>query len=125
LSVYPAGVKQYFRSELNSTDGKVTVINNPCVVKSISAAPVHDYTVGFTAGSSCSLKVYDGESLIINMAGSAYAQFLVTNTSILIPGDGLRIKNRLDLECNVYYDASNLYPSEPKPKHVNIKIDYQ
>jgi hypothetical protein len=122
LSVYPAGVKQYFRSELTSTDGKVTVINNPCVVKSISAAPVHDWTVAFTPGSSCSLKVYDGDSLIMNMAGSAYANFLVTNTSILIPGDGLRIKNYLALECNVYYDSSS---GSLALKHANIRIDYQ
>jgi len=58
----------------------------------------------------------------MSIAGSAIASFLVTNTSFLIPADGLRIENYLALTCKQYNAGSG---TTTQNKHVNIKVDYQ
>lgn len=123
MSVYPAGVKQFFRSVLTVADGKTTVINHSCVVKSISAAPCSDWTSASTAESpSVVLHVYDGEKIIMAVAGSASADYSNVNSYFLIPADGLRISNLLAVECKQYNAGGG---SDIQNKHANIRIDYQ
>ena len=122
MSVYPAGVKQYFKDQLTVADGKTTIINRPCVVKSISAAPCSSNQMPYASAVSIALEVYDGGDRIMSIAGSAIASFLVTNTSFLIPADGLRIENYLALTCKQYNAGSG---TTTQNKHVNIKVDYQ
>lgn len=123
MSVYPAGVKQLFRDELTVADGKTTVIDRPCVVKSISAAPCSFKAVApINPGASLVLNVYDGDDIVLIFAGSASANYLATNSSIKIPADGLRINSYLALECKEYSSAGG---SGTENKHANIKIDYQ
>tara|TARA_Y100000592_G_C5480073_1_gene324840 strand:+ start:4307 stop:4675 length:369 start_codon:yes stop_codon:yes gene_type:complete len=122
MAVYPAGVKQYFRSELTVDDGKVTAVNRPCVVKSISSAPCSSKETGFEVGPSLCLEVYDGDDIIVVMAGSALANYLCTNSSILIPADGLRINNYLAVRCNQIVSGSG---TGTMNKQVNIRVAYQ
>jgi hypothetical protein len=122
LSVYPAGVKQFFKDEVTVADGVTTLINHPCVVKSISASPCSDFVIAFAVGTSLVLNVYDGSEIVLIMAGSAVANYLVSDTSILLPADGLRIGEYLAVECKEYADAGG---SDTQNKHVNIRVDYQ
>ena len=123
MSIYPAGVKQLFRDELTVADGKTTVINRPCVVKSISAAPsCSKENSPFVGVVSLVLNVYDGDDIVLIFAGSAAANFLSSNSSIKIPADGLRINSYLALECKEYSSGG---ATGTENKHANIKIDYQ
>ena len=122
MSVYPAGVKQFFKDEVTVDDGVTTLINHPCVVKAISAAPCSDFAVAFGGPASLVLNVYDGSEIVLIMAGSANSNFMVTDTSILIPADGLRIGDYLAVECKEYADGGG---SGTQNKHANIRVDYQ
>ncbi len=123
MSIYPAGAKQLFRDELTVADGKTTVIDRPCVVKSISASPCSFKVLSpINRGASLVLNVYDGDDIVLIFAGSSVANYLVTNSSIKIPADGLRINSYLALECKQYEAGGG---TSTENKHANIRIDYQ
>lgn len=122
MSVYPAGVKQVFRNTLTVADGTVTLINHPCVVKYISACPTSSNILnGFVNSDSIVLYVYDGTNIVMGIAGSANANYLYSNSSILIPADGLRIKSYLAVKCENYGGSG----STTEKKHANISVAYQ
>lgn len=122
MSVYPAGVKQHFRSTLTEADGTVTLINHPCVVKYISACPTSSDTISsFVNSDSILLSVYDGAKQIMAIAGSGVSNYLCSNSSIKIPADGLRISNYLAMKCIHYYGAG----SDTENKYANVSVVYQ
>ena len=121
LSVYPAGVRQAFRSSLTAEDGTVTLIDHPCVIKHISASPYCAYQIAFSESSSLILKVYDGTDILMAVAGSANANYLCTNSSIGIPADGLKVKNYLAIECFRY----NSIGTDAQNKYANVSVIYQ
>ena len=128
MSVYPAGVKEKFRSTLTVDDGKVTLINHPCVVKYISSAPTSPRTIDnlsgdSSKGDSVALIVYDGTSIIMKIAGSGIANYLCSNYSIRIPADGLRIKDYLAVECEDFDTSSS--GSNTQKRQANISVIYQ
>jgi hypothetical protein len=128
LSVYSAGVKQVFRDTLTVADGKVTLINHPCVVKYISSSPVSFRTINSlyppgNKGDSVALIVYDGTNIIMKIVGSGIANYLCSNHSILIPANGLRINDYLAVECEDF-DTSSPGSSTQK-KQANISVVYQ
>ena len=128
MSVYPTGVKQVFRDTLTVANGKVTLINHPCVVKYISAAPTCSRTIDNISApnseaDSVALVVYDGTSIIMKIAGSGIANYLCSNHSILIPADGLRIKDYLEVECEDFDTSSP--GSDSEKKECNISVVYQ
>jgi len=123
LSVYPAGVKQIFRNTLTVANGKVTLINRPCVVKHISTCPTSSDTItNFASADSVILVVYDGTNVIMKIAGSANANYLCSNVSILIPADGLRINDYLAVECESFGSSGG---SDTEKKQANISVVYQ
>ena len=122
MSVYPAGVKQHFRSTLTEAEGTGTLINHPCVVKYISACPTSFETItNFYNSDSVVLYVYDGTTRIIAMAGSGNANYSCSNSSILIPADGLKIKNYLAMKCEHEYGSG----TTSENKYANISVVYQ
>lgn len=127
MSVYPAGVKQVFRDTLTVADGKVTLINHPCVVKYISSTPtcsrrIESASGSDSAGDSVALTVYDGTNIVMKIAGSGISNYLCSNRSILIPADGLRIKDYLAVECETFGTSPG---STSQKKQVNISFAYQ
>lgn len=122
MSVYPAGVKQHFRSTLTQAEGTVTLINHPCVVKYISACPTSSHTIpNFINSDSLLLSVYDGTKQIMTIAGSGISNYLCSSSSIKIPADGLRINNYLAMRCIRYYGGG----SGTENKYANVSVVYQ
>lgn len=123
MSVYPAGVKQFFRNTLTVANGKVTLIDHPCVVKHISTCPTSSDTLtNFETVDSVILVVYDGTNVIMKIAGSANANYLCSNVSILIPADGLKINDYLAVECESFGTSGG---SDTEKKQANISVMYQ
>jgi len=123
LSVYPTAVRQFFRNTLTVANGKVTLIDHPCVVKHISTCPTSSDTLtNFTTVDSVILVVYDGTNVIMKIAGSANANYLCSNVSILIPADGLKINDYLAVECESFGTSGG---SDTEKKQANISVMYQ
>ena len=103
MSVYPAGVKQYYREELTASTGAVTAINHPCVVKAISARPVVTSSTQVTNYPSMILKIFDGtdSSMVIRFAGSVGGNVRNDNSTILVPASGIKINTSLGIEVEV------------------------
>lgn len=121
MSVYPAGVKQYFRNELTVADGTVTAIDHHCVVKSISAAPRSE--LGKLAPYPAIIfDVFDDTSLVLRMSGSVGPNLHTTNMDILIPADGIRIKDSLKIKCTVIAAAG---ASDSQLMYTDISVLYQ
>ena len=100
----------------------MTLINHPCVVKHISACPTSFETLtNFYNSDSVVLYVYDGTTRIMAMAGSGNANYLCAKFSILIPADGLKIKNYLAMKCEHEYGAG----TTSENKYANISVVYQ
>jgi len=119
LSVYPAGVKQARIEKLSADDGKTTLINNPCVVKSLSFAPYDDDNEQLISVSLV-LYVYDGNSVIMYFPFVG-PQYLSTNLPILMPADGLRVNSSLS------FQTVRLIGSIPESSlhFANIRVAYQ
>ena len=102
MSVYPAGVKQYYREELTAATGAVTAINHPCVVKAISARPVVT-TQPDTNYPSMILKIFDGTDsfMVMRFAGSVGGNVRNDNSTILVPAIGIKINTSLGIEVEV------------------------
>ena len=121
MSVYPAGVKHYFRNELTVADGTVTAINHHCVVKSISAAPMSDFAKGHPHATII-FDVFDGTSLVLRMSGSVGPNMNNANMDILIPADGIRINDSLKIKCTAINQQS---VSGSQLMHSDISVLYQ
>jgi hypothetical protein len=122
LSVYPAGVKQYYREELTAATGAITAINHPCVIKSISVSPRIKTSVN--SFPVIILKIFDGtdSSMISRFGGSCGANIENTNMSILVPADGIKVNTSLGLEIEVIVSAG---VSTANTTYCSISMMYQ
>lgn len=119
MSVYPAGVKQARLEKITVADGKTSLIDNPCVVKSLSFAPFGEYTEAAVT-VSLAFYVYDGDTIIMKFPFIG-PNFLSTNIAFLFPSDGLRVGSSLSFEAEKL-DGS---VSDSSLSFANIRVAYQ
>ena len=118
MSVYPAGVKQARIEKLGADDGKTTLINNPCVIKSLSFAPYVEFYIN--RADCLAFYVYDGDIVIMKFSFIG-AHFLSTNVPILFPADGIRIGVSLSFESERLSGSVD----ESQLNIANIRVAYQ
>lgn len=121
MSVYPAGVDQFFRELVTIVQGKVTLIDRPCVVKGFSASPFSSATTSSSTTHVIVLNVLDGDSIIIKYSPTLGPQLSNTNSPLLIPADGLRISSYLAVQCVLLSGT----PAPSDLGYKNIRVDYQ
>jgi len=102
LSVYPTPVKNFYTdSQIAESDGIVTVIDRPIVLKSFSICVVVDGEVPGTYTDSFTLKAFDGVSELIRIYDGARSGSPSTNGTMIstfyfnFPSNGIRVGSSL------------------------------
>ena len=102
MSVYPTPVKNFYTdSQIAESDGIVTVINRPIVLKSFSICVGVDGDTPAQYADSFTLKAFDGVSELIRIYDGASAGFPSTYGSMIstfyfdFPSNGIRVDSSL------------------------------
>ena len=89
--IYPTSWTCHYTAAV--TTSRVTLIDRPCVVKSIT------FTLNDALNTVVEAKIYDGDTDLFSPANAGLVNRTAPQCVVLFPASGLRIENSLEIEA--------------------------